>query len=173
MARRPSWDTLFVLKGLGAKLTHKTERGLVKLNLGNAAAIRQAASDIKLGAGKELEGYLLEPQIKGRREFVAGLFRDANFGPVVMFGLGGVFAEALKDVVFRLAPFDDGTAREMLGELKAEELLGPFRGEKPADEDALIRTLVALSHLAVEYPEIEGSRYQSPPRGTGRPGHRR
>ena len=143
-----------VLKGLGAKLTHKTERGLVKLNIGDAEALRKAAAEIERGAGKDLEGFLLQPHLAGRREFVAGLFRDDQFGPVVMFGLGGVFTEALDDVVFRLAPFDEGTAREMIGELQARQLLGAFRGEKPADLESLVRTLVGLSRLAVERPEV-------------------
>ncbi len=143
-----------VLKGLGSKLTHKTERGLVKLNLGDAASVRKAASEIKRGAGKDLEGYLLQPHLTGRREFVAGLFRDDQFGPVVMFGLGGVFTEALDDVVFRLAPLDEATARDMLDELNAGQLLGAFRGEEPADREALVKTLVGLSRIALEYPEV-------------------
>ena len=143
-----------VLKGLGAKLTHKTERGLVKLNLGSAAAVNQAAFEIEKGAGPDLEGYLVQPQVTGRREFVAGLFRDAQFGPVVMFGLGGIFTEALDDVVFRLAPFDEGMALQMITELHAKKLLEAFRGEQPADPDALARTLAGLSRLAVDHPEV-------------------
>ncbi|MCK9233123.1 MAG: acetate--CoA ligase family protein, partial [Syntrophales bacterium] len=143
-----------VLKGLGAKLTHKTERGLVKLNLGSAAAVHQAAFEIEKGAGPDLEGYLVQPQVTGRREFVAGLFRDAQFGPVVMFGLGGIFTEALDDVVFRLAPFDEGMALQMITELHAKKLLEAFRGEQPADPDALARTLAGLSRLAVDHPEV-------------------
>ncbi len=86
-----------VLKGLGAKLTHKTERGLVKLNLSSTEDVKSACLDIQKSAGADLEGFLLQPQLQGRREFVAGLFQDEQFGPVVMFGLGGVFTEWQED----------------------------------------------------------------------------
>ena len=143
-----------VLKGLGARLTHKTERGLVKVNLQNQTALRQAAKQIAEAAGADLEGLLLQPLVSGRREFVAGIFNDPQFGPVVMFGLGGVFTEALDDVVFRIAPVDESQAGRMLDELRSSRLLGPFRGEKPVDREQLIRTLVGLSRLAVELTDV-------------------
>ena len=142
-----------VLKGLGTKLTHKTERGLVKLNLKNRADVRKAARQIMRVAGQDLEGLLIQPMLSGRREFVAGLFNDAQFGPVVMFGLGGVFTEALNDVVFRITPVDEAQAGQMLDELRSTKLLGPFRGDQPADRPQLIQTLVGLSRLAVELPD--------------------
>jgi len=80
-----------VLKGLGAKLTHKTERGLVRLNLDSRQQVLRAAKEIAEAAGADLEGFLVQPMLMGQREFVAGLIRDPQFGPVVMFGLGGVF----------------------------------------------------------------------------------
>jgi len=122
-----------VLKGLGARLTHKTERGLVRLNLRDEAEVRVAAAAVTAAAGDDLEGLLIQPQLAGRREFMAGLTCDPQFGPVILFGLGGVTAEALADVVFRIAPVDAATAGEMLGELRAGKLLGPFRGEAAAD----------------------------------------
>jgi acyl-CoA synthetase (NDP forming) len=143
-----------VLKGLGAKLTHKTERGLVKVNLRNATEIRRAARQVIQAAGADLEGLLIQPMLKGKREFVAGLFHDAQFGPVVMFGLGGVFTEALGDVVFRIAPLDELQAGQMLDELRSADLLGPFRGEQPANRQQLIQTLVGLSNLSAELPEV-------------------
>ena len=142
-----------VLKGLGTKLTHKTERGLVKLNLKNRTDVRKAARQIMRVAGQDLEGLLIQPMLSGRREFVAGLFNDAQFGPVVMFGLGGVFTEALNDVVFRITPVDEAQAGQMLDELRSTKLLGPFRGDQPADRPQLIQTLVGLSRLAVELPD--------------------
>ena len=87
-----------VLKGLGSTLTHKTERGLVHLKLDNPDEVKDAAAAILTEAGDELDGFLLQPWIKGERELVAGLFRDPLFGPVVMFGLGGIFTEMLADV---------------------------------------------------------------------------
>ena len=143
-----------VLKGLGFRLTHKTERGLVKLNLKNKEDVRSAAIYIKEAAGSDLEGFLIQPMLEGRREFVAGLFHDKQFGATVMFGLGGIFTEAIGDVVFCLAPIDDSEARKMIDELQSQKLLGAFRGEKAADIKALIKTIVGLSKIGTEIPEI-------------------
>ncbi|MBT4364515.1 MAG: acetate--CoA ligase family protein, partial [Desulfobacteraceae bacterium] len=117
-----------VLKGLGSKILHKTERGLVHLNLTDTGMVRKAAASIIKEAGEELEGILVQPCLEGKREFVAGFFRDKLFGPVVMFGLGGVFTEALSDVSFRLAPLEKADAVEMLNEINSKALLGSFRG---------------------------------------------
>ncbi|NTU73386.1 CoA-binding protein, partial [Candidatus Roizmanbacteria bacterium] len=122
-----------VLKGHGAKLSHKSDKGLVRLGLANTEEVRQAAQGILESAGKDLEGFLIQPMLKGKREFVAGLMRDPMFGPIVMFGLGGVFTEALADVVFRAVPIDEIEAEAMLDEIKASKLLGKFRGEQAAD----------------------------------------
>ncbi len=143
-----------VLKAFGASLLHKTERGLVHLNLADEHAVRQAAALIADRAAGELEGFLVQPQLSGQREFVAGLFRDPQFGPVVMFGLGGILTEALADVCFRLAPLEEGDAVEMLQEIHARSLLGEFRGQAAVDRTALIQTLLGLSRLAEEHPEI-------------------
>jgi acyl-CoA synthetase (NDP forming) len=144
-----------VLKGLGSRLTHKTEKGLVKLNLKNKEDVHSAALYIKEAAGNDLEGFLLQPMLEGKREFVAGLFRDEQFGPTVMFGLGGIFTEAIGDVVFRLAPIDDNEAGKMIDALHAQKLLGAFRGEKAPDKSVLIKTLVGLSRIGMEVPEIK------------------
>ena len=143
-----------VLKGLGANLLHKTDRGLVHLNLLDAKAVENAVHEIAAEATEELDGYLIQPHIRGRREFVAGLFQDDQFGPVIMFGVGGVFTEAFSDVSFRLAPLSETDAGEMLEEIRGKALLGDFRGEKAADRDGLIQTLLGLSRLGVEHPEI-------------------
>ena len=144
-----------VVKGLGSRLTHKTEKGLVRLNLRNKEDVRSAALYIKEAAGNDLEGFLIQPMLVGKREFVAGLFRDEQFGATVMFGLGGIFTEAIGDVVFRLAPLDEKEARKMIDELHAQKLLGAFRGESATDKDALIKTLVGLSRIGVEIPDIK------------------
>jgi acyl-CoA synthetase (NDP forming) len=143
-----------VLKALGARLTHKTEKGLVKLNLKNKEDVRSAALYIKDAAGSDLEGFLIQPMLEGKREFVAGLFHDDQFGPTVMFGLGGIFTEAIGDVVFSIAPLDENDARRMIQELDAQKLLGAFRGEKAADKDALIKTIMGLSKIGIEIPQI-------------------
>ena len=144
-----------VVKGLGSRLTHKTEKGLVRLNLRNKEDVRSAALYIKEAAGNDLEGFLIQPMLVGKREFVAGLFRDEQFGATVMFGLGGIFTEAIGDVVFRLAPLDEKEARKMIDELHAQKLLGAFRGENAPDKDALIKTLVGLSRIGMEIPDIK------------------
>jgi len=143
-----------VLKGLGAKLTHKTEQGLVHLNLNDRQAVSRAADRIASAAGADLDGFLIQPMLVGRREFVAGLFHDPQFGPVVMFGLGGIFTEALDDVVFRIAPLDRNHAGQMLKELRAGKLLGPFRGEQAVNHDSLIDTLAALSRIGLELSDV-------------------
>jgi acyl-CoA synthetase (NDP forming) len=143
-----------VAKGLGARLTHKTERGLVKLDLKSPEEVRKAAGEIAEAAGDDLEGFLIYHMVEGRREFMAGLFHDAQFGPVVMFGLGGIFAEALADVVFRIAPLDETHAYDMIKKIRAIDLLGKFRGEASVRTDQIVRILVGLSKLGIEYPEV-------------------
>ncbi|PKN06281.1 MAG: CoA-binding protein, partial [Deltaproteobacteria bacterium HGW-Deltaproteobacteria-7] len=143
-----------VLKGLGAKLTHKTERGLVHLNLRDAEAVKGAAEAIAQSAGGDLAGYLVAPMLQGRREFVAGMFCDPQFGPIVMFGLGGIFTEAVGDVVFRVAPLDEREAESMLCELRAAKLLDAFRGEAAVFRKEIVKTLVALSRLALDWESI-------------------
>ncbi|MBF0528209.1 MAG: acetate--CoA ligase family protein [Deltaproteobacteria bacterium] len=143
-----------VLKGLGHRLTHKTEKGLVRLGLTNQDQIHQAAADMAQTAGADLEGYLVQPYLSGKREFVAGLFNDPLFGPIVMFGLGGVMTEILDDVVFRLAPLTEIWAQSMLDEIRANRMLDRFRGEPAADREGLVKTLLGLSRLSLELPEV-------------------
>jgi len=144
-----------VLKGLGSRLIHKTERSLVHLNLADAQAVRKAAISIAEKAGDDLEGFLVQPYLAGKREFVAGFFRDELFGPVLMFGLGGVFTEALSDITFRLAPLSETDASEMLDDIQSKSLIGKFRGESEVDRDQLIRTLTGLSRIGTTQPEIK------------------
>src|SRR4030065_2735086 len=92
--------------------------------------------------------------LQGKREFVAGLFHDSQFGPAVMFGLGGIFTEAIEDVVFALAPLDKNDARKRIEQLEAQKFLEAFRGEKKPDIDTLIKTLVAVSKIGMEIPQI-------------------
>ncbi len=143
-----------VLKGLGEKILHKTEAGLVITGIDNRDRLAQAAATIQDRAGAELDAFLIQPMIQGKREFVAGMFRDAQFGPVIMFGLGGVLTEALQDIVFKIAPLSDPDLEDMLNGLAAGKLLGPFRGEAAVDRDALKSVLKGLSDLACDYPAI-------------------
>ncbi|MCU0576998.1 MAG: acetate--CoA ligase family protein, partial [Desulfobacterota bacterium] len=143
-----------VLKGHGSTLLHKTERGLVHLNLTGKKDVERAARAIEREAKDELEGLLVQPHLTGRREFVAGIFRDPVFGPIVMFGIGGIFTEALADIALRVAPLTKRDAEDMLAEIKAQRLLGAFRGEMAADREALVNTLMGLSRLVTEHQEI-------------------
>ena len=143
-----------VVKGIGRNLLHKSDRGLVHLNLADAAAIETAVNQIAAEASAELDGFLIQPHIEGRREFVAGLFRDAQFGPVVMFGTGGIFTEAFADVSFRLAPLSREDAAAMLAEIRGSVLLGGFRGEQPADQKVLLQILRGLSRICESHPEV-------------------
>ena len=143
-----------VLKGLGDKLLHKTELGLVHLNLTDFRAVENAAISISQKGGDDLEGFLIQPHLTGKREFVAGLFQDDQFGPVVMLGMGGVFAEVLSDVTFRIAPLTKTDAKQMLDEIEAHQLLGNFRGEIAADRDSLIDSLLGLSQIGLEHTDV-------------------
>ena len=143
-----------VVKGMGSSLLHKTDRGLVHLNLLDAKAVENAVQEIVAEAREEVEGFLIQPHLKGQREFVAGLFQDDQFGPVILFGIGGVFTEAFSDVSFRLAPLTQSDAAEMLEKIRGKALLGDFRGEKAVDRDALVQILLGLSRIGSEHPEI-------------------
>ena len=114
------------MKGCSAELAHKTEAGMVKLNVGTSEEAAQVFDELT-GKIKSLDGVLIRKMVKGSREFVIGLSRDPQFGPCVMFGLGGIFTEALKDVTFRVAPLSKEDALEMIDEIKTKKLLGEFR----------------------------------------------
>jgi succinyl-CoA synthetase beta subunit len=139
-----------VAKLCGAAIAHKTERGLVRLHLGDAAAVRAAATDL-LGRATPEDGevgVLVAPMVSGTRELIAGLLTDEQFGPCVMLGVGGILAEALADVVFRLAPISEADADAMIADLRTQAMLGPFRGEPAVDRSALRAVLLGLSQLA-------------------------
>jgi acyl-CoA synthetase (NDP forming) len=116
------------------------------------ADVRSAAESIQHNAGDDLEGFLVQPHIEGKREWIAGLSYDHQFGPVIMFGAGGILTEAISDVTFRLAPLSPGDAREMIDEIKSSPLLEDFRGEKKVDRSQIVRVLTGLSELAADHP---------------------
>jgi acyl-CoA synthetase (NDP forming) len=148
-----------VLKVLSPDIAHKSEAGGVVLNLGNA---EEAASgyDAMMARVRErapnarLEGVLVARMIEGGIETVIGTKRDPIFGPVVMFGLGGVYVEVLKDVTLRLAPVDAAAAKEMIRAIKGYPLLVGARGRPPADLDALADALVAMSRFAAAHANL-------------------
>ena len=142
------------LKGCGAGVSHKTELGLVELNITDEALLIKAYGRL-LSKGVGLDGVLVSEMIRGDREFVMGLGRDPQFGPYVMFGLGGVLTEALRDVSFRIAPLTRFDAVDMTEEIRAAALLGQFRGDVEADRDHLASLLIRLGQIGLAHPEIK------------------
>ena len=143
----------------GDAIAHKTERGLVRLALADDAAVGHAATDL-LAAARPEDGevhLLVAPMLRGNRELIAGLHHDPQFGMTVMLGIGGVLAEALADVAFRLVPITRVDAEEMIDDLRTQALLGPFRGEPAVDRDALVEVLLGLSRAAAADPAIAGA----------------
>jgi succinyl-CoA synthetase beta subunit len=148
-----------VLKVVSADVVHKTEVGGVVvgikdepgLHTGFAELLRRVAANCP---GARIEGVLVTRQTTARRELIVGAVRDVTFGPTVMVGLGGVFAEALEDVAFRVAPLRHRDGLDMLGELHAAAVLGTFRGEGAVDRDRLANMLVGVGTLMIVHPEI-------------------
>ena len=141
------------LKIVSRDVPHKSEIGGVHLNIRNAAELAAASRDmldrVQRGApAARVDGLLVSEMISDGIETIAGVVNDSVFGPVVAFGLGGMFAETLNDITYRLAPFDSETAREMVAELRASPILSGVRGKPPGDLEALVQTLVAISELA-------------------------
>jgi acetate---CoA ligase (ADP-forming) subunit beta len=138
-----------VVKLCGRSIAHKTERGLVKLNLRDAAAVEAAATELLAAARPEdgNVGVLVGAMVSGARELIAGFVRDDEFGPCVMLGIGGIFAEALGDVAFRLAPLQPVDADELIDDLSNQALLGALRGEAPVDRGALATIVRGLAEL--------------------------
>lgn len=145
-----------VAKLNGDAIAHKTERGLVKLRLGDRDAV-EAAADELLAAATPDDGdvtVLVAPMISGNRELIAGVVRDQQFGPTVMLGVGGILAEAVADVVFRPAPVDEVTAAEMIDDLATQKLLDEFRGEAAVDRSQLVAVIVGLGRLVTERADV-------------------
>lgn len=145
-----------VAKLCGDRIAHKTERGLVRLGLGDADAVARATSEL-LGLAVDGDGdvgVLVAPMVSGIREFIAGMQRDPQFGPTVLVGVGGVLAEAVADVAIGLAPLGPGDAEDMIDALQTRTLLGPFRSEPPVDVPTLVGVLEGLGRLAVERADV-------------------
>ena len=143
-----------VVKGLSDTIIHKTEHGLVHVGLPDAAAVKKTVQRMRRKFGSQLSGFLVQPLLESKREFIAGLRRDPQFGPVVMFGIGGVQAEILADVALRLAPLSESDIRVMIAEIRGQKLLDAFRGEKPVNRRQLHQILSGLSQLAFDRPDV-------------------
>ena len=145
-----------VVKLGGDKIAHKTERGLVRLRLHNADAVREASTSL-LAAATKSDGdvhLLIAPMISGTRELIAGMLVDPQFGPTVMLGVGGVMAEVIADVAFRPAPVDEAGAIAMIDSLRMQGLLESFRGEAEVNKAQLVSVIVGLSRVALERTDI-------------------
>jgi acyl-CoA synthetase (NDP forming) len=143
-----------VLKALGADIQHKSDRGLVAVDLRDEAAVRTAFHRlVDLSAGRAA-GVLVEEMVPHERELLVGMRRDEQFGTVVAFGLGGIFTEVLHDVAFALAPLDEGDAQDLIAQLAARRLLGPVRGLPRVDTGELARIIGVVAQMAADHPEV-------------------
>ncbi len=147
------------LKIVSADITHKTEVGGVRLGLGTGAEVVDAARTMLARVqgerpGARVDGVLVQPMVEPGRELLLGGLQDAQFGPVVMVGFGGVYVEVLKDTALRLAPVTPAEAQAMLGELRMAPLLGAVRSQPPVDQAALTEAISRFSALVAEMPEL-------------------
>lgn len=145
-----------VIKGCSAEMAHKTEKGLIRVDVRNDEEATTAFREISAAMNGASDGAVLVQQlVKGKRELVVGLIRDAQFGPCVMFGLGGIFTEILKDTVFRVAPLEKQDALEMMQEIKACKILEAIRGMAAADKDMLAEMLITVGRIGIENDRIK------------------
>ena len=143
-----------VLKGRLEGKIHKTEGGLVKLNLWNSNQVRLAYEEMVTLKPKP-QSFLVQPMLKGDFELIAGITRDPQFGPAVMLGLGGIHAEVYRDVVFRLPPLSEKDVSDMASELKGQALLKGYRGSKPVNMKRLADWLIKLGGLVLSFEKIQ------------------
>ena len=145
-----------VLKLAGGSIAHKTERGLVRLGIRTRSDAEAAAAEL-LALARPDDGrveLLVAPMVSGDRELIAGMMRDQQFGALVAFGLGGVLAEAIGDVVFAPAPLNAADAEALIDRLAGQAVLGEFRGQPPVDRAALVELLSGLGRLADERADV-------------------
>ena len=149
-----------VMKIASPQIVHKSDAGGVKVNLSSDKEVRDAFKVIVDNAKKydskaEIKGVLIVEMVKGGKEMIIGSKLEPGFGPVVMLGMGGIYVEILKDVTFRLAPFTDQEANDMISSIKTKKLLEGVRGEKPSDVGKLSECIQRLSQLVTDFREIK------------------
>lgn len=147
------------MKIVSPDIIHKSDAGGIKLKLSNADEVKTAFDEIiknaeKITSRERIVGTLLSPMVSPGQECIIGMIRDAQFGPVIMFGLGGIFVEVLKDVSFRAAPLADEDIDDMISEIKGYKILTGVRGEKAKDVEAIKGVLAKLSEIVIDNPEI-------------------
>ena len=143
-----------VLKGCSSEIAHKTEKGLIKVDIRNEEEASTAFEEIKAHMGTDGR-VLVQEMVKGQRELVIGLTRDPQFGPCVMFGLGGIFTEILKDISFRVAPSEKRDALEMMQDIKGHKILEAVRGMEAADLDMLSDILMKVGQIGLENEAVK------------------
>jgi acetyl-CoA synthetase (ADP-forming) len=144
-----------VLKGCSPDIAHKTEKGLIRVDIRNEEEALTAFQEIKAGMNGTENSIIVQELIRGKRELVAGLTRDPQFGPCVMFGLGGIFTEILNDVSFRVAPLEKFDALEMMQEIKGHSILGAIRGMEAVDLEMVADTLITIGKIGMENENIK------------------
>jgi acyl-CoA synthetase (NDP forming) len=143
------------LKATGPAIIHKTEVGGVALNLGDETAVRRPYDDMATRLGADLTGVIVQEMVAGGVEVVVGATLDKTFGPLVLYGSGGILVELLNDVAFRINPLSDADVRDMMNEVKGAALLRGYRGSHPADEAALSEIILRVSVLLEICPQIQ------------------
>ena len=149
-----------VLKIVSPDVIHKFDVGGVILNLNSETEVRTAYNEILENVKKHkpnarIAGVFVQEMAPQSTEVIVGATKDPQFGPALMFGLGGIFVEVLKDVTFRIAPISESDAREMITEVKAYPILKGYRSQPPADVEAIVNILLNTSRLVMEHPEIK------------------
>ena len=145
---------LIAMKINSPHISHKSDLGAVRLNIKTQAEAEKTFEKLKVLGGEETE-VLVQSMVTRGREVILGGKRDQSFGPIVLFGLGGIFVEALKDVVWRVAPLSPEEARRMIGSIRGASILQGIRGEKPCDTETVADLLVRLSHMLIDFPQIQ------------------
>ncbi|RJQ68208.1 MAG: carboxylate--amine ligase [Desulfobacteraceae bacterium] len=143
-----------VMKGCSAEVAHKTEKNLVRVDIRNEQEALLAFDEITAAMNGSGGAVLVQEMVGGRRELVMGLTRDPQFGPCVMFGLGGIFTEILKDISFRKAPLEKRDALEMMQDIKGRAILQAVRGMPAADTDELADMLMRIGTIGLDMQEV-------------------
>jgi acyl-CoA synthetase (NDP forming) len=144
------------LKVLSDEILHKSDKGCVKLNIKDEDSLRKAYSELMANAGNaRIDGIFVQKMAKPGHELIVGGRRDEQFGPVILFGLGGIFVEVFKDFSLRVCPIDKADAMEMISEIKGYPLLSGYRGEKPVDMEAIIELLLKTSRLLYDNEKVK------------------
>jgi len=148
------------MKIVSPDILHKSDAGGVKLNIKDKKEAKLAYQEIIFNAKKynkkaKISGIIVYPMVPQGTEIIIGMMKDPHFGPVIMFGLGGIFVEILKDISFRILPLEERDAEEMIFEIKGFKILQRIRGETPKDIQSIRDVLMKISQLVMENPEIE------------------